>query len=144
MFINHDIKKKKRHGWLKREISDNLTNFSPTMTFLTKYRKNYSVCDIFVHEIIFSWFFFQPWHPRLKFNVSENSFVYIMFLTNKSYIFVVKLSKTRVVKIVKYERIGLFQDWKCLQVNSMFSSYCGYIFGGKLMRKELFVSSDPG
>ena len=53
MFINHDIKKKKRHGWLKREISDNLTNFSPTMTFLTKFRKNYSQCDIFVHEIIF-------------------------------------------------------------------------------------------
>ena len=67
-----------------------------------------------------------------------------MFLTNKSYIFVVKLSKTLVVKIVKYERIGLFQDCKCLQVNPMFSSYCGYIFGGKLMRKELFVSSDPG
>ena len=37
-----------------------------------------------------------------------------MFVINKSYIFVVKLSKTLVIKIFKYERIGLFEDWKRL------------------------------
>ena len=67
-----------------------------------------------------------------------------MFVINKSYIFVVKLSKTLVVKIFKYERIGLFEDWKRLQVNPIFSSYCVYIFERKLMGKELFVSSIPG
>ena len=58
-------------------------------------------------------------------------------------IFVVKLSKTLVVKIFKYESIGLFEDWKRLHVNPIFSCYCVYIFEQKLMNKELFVSSNP-
>ena len=50
IFINHDIKEKKRHGWSNREISDNLTNFSPTMTFLTKFLPCLSVCLFVCHR----------------------------------------------------------------------------------------------
>ena len=64
-----------------------------------------------------------------------------MFVINKSYIFVVKLSKTLVVKIFKYERIGLFEDWKRLQVNPIFSSYYVYIFETKLLISDLELVS---